>query len=462
MNEQLANFFVEFTTKGITELKDGMSDILGKLDDVEDKFNKSGSKGEHFFGKIPGWVKTVATLTGAFKSLSEIINGIFDVNEKVFDLHTAAARIGVKPITLESLDKGLRYFGAAPGTAEKTYDFVNNLLFGAGYGQIPKELADITSKAQVGMIRFMAGGTTEERIQYYLDQVAANMHKIMNTNYVGVSREQMAQQYANVALGDYGALGFVMGQGLYKDVVAKGRQESFYSDPEAFRQSVELTAAKISLQDEWEKALIELTPAITRLIDEVVKPLVANFAEWAKNKDLGKILSDFVMTMKNLVLFIAEIFRAAFGDGSWADVRKAGRIMLGMTPEEAQRQQDIEKAKADAMPGFWTLVGAGAATGAVAGSIIPGAGTAGGAVVGALTGAGVWLFGEPNLDELDVVNESANGLTQIPASPTNNYANTVNTEINIDGRKACLVSVDPTGNVSATGGLTGDIMTSIH
>lgn len=457
MNEQLANFFVEFTTKGITELKDGMSDILDKLDDVEDKFNKSGSKGEHFFGKIPGWVKTVATLTGAFKSLSEIINGIFDVNEKVFDLHTTASRLGVSPMSLESLNKGLRHFGGKEGDAESVFSHISSRIYDWSYGRYSDAEARVSSETGVGMFTPLRGGSNEQKIAHALDQIAVNLETIRNTKGV-----EAARQYAEQFLGDFGALGDVMSLGKYHDVVNKGLGESFYSDPEAFRQSVELREAKFRLQDSWEKALIELTPAITRLIDEVINPMIENFAEWAKNKDLGKILSDFVITMKNLVLFIAEIFRAAFGDGSWGDVRKAGRIMLGMSPEEAQRQQDIEKAKAEAMPGFWTLVGAGAATGAVAGSIIPGAGTAGGAIVGALTGAGVWLFGEPNLDELDVVNASANGLTQIPASPTNNYANTVNTEINIDGRKACLVSVDPTGNVSATGGLTGDIMTSIH
>lgn len=447
MNEQLANFFVEFTTKGITELKDGMSDILGKLDDVEDKFNKSGSKGEHFFGKIPGWVKTVATLTGAFKSLSEIINGIFDVNEKVFDLHTTASRLGVSPLSLESLNKGLRHFGGREGDAESVFSHISSRIYDWSYGRYSESEARVSSETGVGMFTPLRGGSNEQKIAHALDQIAVNLETIRNTKGV-----EAARQYAEQFLGDFGALGDVMSLGKYHEVVNKGLGESFYSDPEAFRQSVELREAKFRLQDSWEKTLIELTPAITRLIDEVINPLIANFAEWAKNKDLGKALTNFI---DKLVIFgelIAEVFRAAFGDGSWADVKKKGRELVGMPPEETAAEK-----------GRRYIKNAMTAIGAVGGGLLSG-GTA--AVVGGVAGHefGEWL-GEklfPDVSELDVVNASANGLTQIPASPTNNYANTVNTEINIDGRKACLVSVDPTGNVSATGGLTGDIMTSIH
>ena len=56
MNQEVANFVVEFTSKGLAELKEGLGDIQTAVQDLHDDMKKADDGGKGFFDNVGGWI----------------------------------------------------------------------------------------------------------------------------------------------------------------------------------------------------------------------------------------------------------------------------------------------------------------------------------------------------------------------------------------------------------------------
>lgn len=101
MNQEIANFFVKFTTDGLKDVKQGIEDINKNIDGLKDSFEKSETKGESFFGALVKWTTLVGGLTAAFQLLRNTIKSVFDVAYEVVDLYKQEQLLGVQASVLE-------------------------------------------------------------------------------------------------------------------------------------------------------------------------------------------------------------------------------------------------------------------------------------------------------------------------------------------------------------------------
>ena len=73
MDRELGEFFVKFTTQGLSEVKSSIDDLSKKMDDLGDASDNATKKHEGFFSKIGdsgfGWVKNLIGLTTAVQGL---------------------------------------------------------------------------------------------------------------------------------------------------------------------------------------------------------------------------------------------------------------------------------------------------------------------------------------------------------------------------------------------------------
>ena len=96
MNQEVANFVVEFTSKGLAELKEGLGDIQTAVQDLHDDMKKADDGGKGFFDNIGGWIKSIGALTASFIGLRAIIRSIFDVKGEIIDVYNMSFKQLIK------------------------------------------------------------------------------------------------------------------------------------------------------------------------------------------------------------------------------------------------------------------------------------------------------------------------------------------------------------------------------
>lgn len=446
MNNELASFFIEFTSKGLSELKTDMLELKNSVEEMSDTFSKSASSGESFFGKLKSWTTSLGGMALGFVSVKRAITDMFNVADKTIDLHLTASRLGVNPLELESLGRISSRFGGSMQDAFTFYESMQDLSFNLGLGRYTQSQADIMSLAKIS-VQAVQSLDPADRIRYLINQLQSAFSSVADPEL----RSQMQNAFGNIP----NSIRSIMETGNYWELMGKGEGYSFLYTEEARKESIANKNARIALSEAWEKLVNEFTPAVTRLIDEFLTPLVKNFSEFAQDKDLGQILSDWVKEMSNwvketwpdikrvfmgIVDVIMAMFNWMFGDGEWQDVMKAGRKMLGINPELSPREDAERQVKNVGMIGGAI---AGAALGLGAGGI--------GAIPGAIIGAfgGNWL-GSKAGDTADWINSKLNVPNYIPrinGITNNNYANEMGLTVNLDSKAIARANMTNAGTI---------------
>ena len=417
---QLDEFFIKFTTTGLADLKQGMDDINKKLDEVGDSLEENSKKGESFFGKMPGWLKSITGLGAAFVSLRGIINGVFDTNSRVLELNTLAATAGTSAENLEALSVAIQSidFRANASSVANDLATLNDQIYEFGLGRYSEAQEEVASMLGMSLPMITPGASVEQQraeLMNYYTQVLSSP---------GLSAT-MAQRFRDVfGISDTMASWYAAGSERQAGLLDYGRSQSVLSRPGIFEAAVELNKASAELKRSWDAIYVQLQPLISNIITHIINPLV----QW-----LGDMLEDFMPEINawvetafpkiqdfltRLWETLIALFEWAFGDGSWENVKGKWQ---GKTAEE------IAQAEARSSAG-----GVGRTIGAVLGGIgglfvgHPFLGAAGGAALGNWAGKGVYdMFNypalppsdSPFLDTLDVQG-TLSGPIQINVDPS--------------------------------------------
>lgn len=437
MNNELANFFIEFTSHGLSELKSEMNELKNSVDEMSDSFKESSGSGDGFFNKLKSWTTSLGGLVLGFVSVRKAITDMFNVADRTIDLHLTASRLGVNPLDIESLGRISARFGGQMSDAYSFYESMQDLSFNLGLGRYTQGQADIMALADID-IQAIKNATPTDRINHLINQLQT---AFANTSDPEL-KSQIQAQFGNIP----DAIRSIMETGDYWNLIGKGEDFSYMFTEEARKEAIENKNARLRLAEAWEKLVQEFTPAITRIIEEFVTPLVENFADFAKNKDLGQILSDWINQMKEWIQevwpevkrvlmgfadVLTEMLRWIFGDGSWSDVKKAGRRMMGMPEELTEAEKNVKTGKT---------------VGAVAGATV--AGLAGASPLGIIGAGLLGLFGGGKMAEYANEIRGIANLPQIDGSGnpvTNNYAGDNEITININDKPAGKVTLDKFG-----------------
>ena len=125
MNNDLANFTVEFTTKGFKELRDSMKELGEKMDDLSKKVSSVKTHGGWLNDFVDGLETKIRNLGLAIGGLG--IKKAFDVKNEVLDLEQLSVLSGVAEKNIEALGLALKFSDVQGGDINTAGKFYRNL-----------------------------------------------------------------------------------------------------------------------------------------------------------------------------------------------------------------------------------------------------------------------------------------------------------------------------------------------
>lgn len=335
MNE-IADFIVEFSTKGLAEVKQGLSDIGEKIDKVGKSFSDSTSKSDNFLSSLGKIAGKLVGIGSAIALVGKGVSTALDVKDKTLDLQRLSAETGVAAQNIEALGISLRYgFG---GDIANAGGFYRNLVEmrakwqrgqvdkgqieemaragftidpKAGLGEWMGSLADALSKADVGQRNLLAKAFgLDDSMMLFLSE---------------------GRQFVQTALEEHGAQAF-----MYK--------------PENAKSAADLNNAIQDFKLEWQKIWVKIQPLLTKiitLVDEFLLPVLNTVVDLVMK--LVKPLEEFVNwiigktkkvveAVKEPAEEIAETVKDIIGGKSREDIEKAYEEKHGKTMDEIDEE----------------------------------------------------------------------------------------------------------------------------
>ena len=313
MNE-LGNFFIQFTTEGLTDLKDGLKDINTRLDGLNDNLTKSANGGNKFFGGLGGWLGKLTALTAGVLSLGKAIKDTFDIGDKIVNLNLLADAAGATAEEVEALAIATQPFGGSVQSAANFYRTMNNLQTEWGRGQYSEGMREELSRAGF----FVSPMASQEE---YMRALGSALTSYTNAGRFG-DRDKLAKAFG---LDDSMMLFLSGGQENVEKMLAYGRQHSVLSGRGNLEAAQEMRKALNELKEMWNRLMVEMMPVLTQILN-VLKPILealAPIAQWALKQvggllDTGKQIWDVVTGKQTLQEFTDYMVEqdSIFGDAA--------------------------------------------------------------------------------------------------------------------------------------------------
>lgn len=332
MNQEIANFVVEFTSKGLAELKEGLGDIQTAVQDLHDDMKKADDSGNGFFDNIGGWIKSIGALTASFVGLRAIIRSVFDVKGEIIDVYNMADIAGVDPKWLEGLGIATEQFRG--GGVQAAFDFAVGMNESLGKMKWAKYNEDWVE--QMAMFGFTTKYDKDKTEQQNRMAFMEALHKgFANASFLD-------EQGIKNAFGINDAMYQLLKRDDWKELMAAGMEKIVLTDEEEnIDKALELDVAQKNLKRAWQDLMTELMSSVTQLINDFATPIVQNFAEFAKRHDLGEMLRKWIEQLRdwvdvvwpeikeffsNLVFAIRGLFEVLFGSegtilSRWSDFK---------------------------------------------------------------------------------------------------------------------------------------------
>lgn len=330
MNQEIANFFIEFTTKGMAELKEGLGDIQRSVEDFRDEMKKADGDGKNLFGSLGSWLKTIGALTAGFLSLRAAIRSVFAVKGDVLDLYNMADLTRISPKTLEGLGIATEQFKG--GGIQAAFDFAanaNNMLAKMRDAEYLESWNKAMAKSGF-YLSYNPGLSVEENML----QVMEDLHRGFTQGgfYNGLRVKE--------AFGISDAMYQLLQDPNWRTKLNAGMDKAVLSkDPKNQQNAVDLDIAAKNLHRAVQDLMAQFMPVVTALIDEFATPLIKNFADFVRDKDLPNIMRNWIKELSDWVnriwpeikhafqefLFIMKgLFEVFFGDEGtiWSRWRK--------------------------------------------------------------------------------------------------------------------------------------------
>lgn len=288
MNE-IANFFVKFTTDGLTELKQGFEDIEKRLDKMEQGLTKSTGSFGKMFDSAGQLATKIGLVTTAIKAMKDALN----LKDQVISLQNLATSVGVGADKIEGMGRALRQFGGDWKTAGGLYGRITDMMTQLHKGKFTQ--SDLASLYGVDI----AQALVDKDYEGVLAGIANAMSK---QEFAGFQRD-IAQGFLG---GDQALdLFFRQGWGTVVSQIGVATQRNYMSDPETQRQSRQLLEATFNLKEAWDKAVLELSPALTELT-KAITPLIESL------KPLFAGIGAILETLSPIIAWLAEKIGGVF------------------------------------------------------------------------------------------------------------------------------------------------------
>lgn len=269
MNNDLANFIVEFSTKGLAEVKQGLSDIGEKVDKVGKSFSDSTSKSDSFLGSLGKIAGKLAGIAGAIGLVSEGISTALDVKDKTLDLQRLSAETGVAAQNIEALGISLRYgFGGDVANAGNFYRNLVEMRTKWQRGQVDK--GQIEEMARAGFTIDPKAGLGE-----WIGSLADALSKQTDVG----QRNLLAKAFG---LDDSMMLFLSEGRQFVQTALEEHGAQAFMYKPENVKAAADLNNAIQDFKIEWQQIWAKIQPLLTdiiRVAEKVLLPVLNSIIE---------------------------------------------------------------------------------------------------------------------------------------------------------------------------------------
>ena len=274
MNEQLANFFVEFTVEGLEDVKEGLSDINDKLDSLDTGFGNATKGAGALFGSLGLLLGKIGLFGSVLAALGAAIANAFDVGDRAVDLKNLSDATGVSAEKLETMGIVLRKYGGDIENAGALYKDLMMMMTEYGQGKIPESHREMLSRYSEYGLSIHAGMTP--------DEILANFNKTFNNlravgNYGAIN--QIAEAYG---LDQSVMVMLMQSMNDLTEEVKGAKNQLVLSREDVQENAMRLKEAKIELKQAWDNISAYLIPIITKVV-EVLTPFVkfiSKIFEW--------------------------------------------------------------------------------------------------------------------------------------------------------------------------------------
>ena len=262
MNNDLVNFIVEFSTKNLEKVEQGIKDLGDKIDDVGKKFDNASTKSNSFLTSLDGLATKLEAIGLAVGGLG--LKKAFDVKNESLQLQQFSTDTGIAAKNIEALGLALKFggFGGDKGTANQFFTNLQMLREKLMRGEITESMTEEWGNAGFKI-------TPNAGIAEYIQTISQSLYDLDKAGRIA-DRMRLAD-----SLGIDTVMERFLKEGpdYVMQALKEAGAETWLSDPTVAKRSAELNTGweKFKNQfnkmfsDEWLQTAIDLVNVLTRL-----------------------------------------------------------------------------------------------------------------------------------------------------------------------------------------------------
>lgn len=283
MNEQLANFFVSFTTTGVADIKTTLDDINNRLDALGGNFQESSKGMDGMFGGLTKLLGRLGLVTSAVTAVGLAIKNAFAIGDKAVELRNLSEATGASAEKLETLGIVLRKYGGDVSTAGEVYKNFMTMMTEYSQGKIPESHREMIARYGGYGLSIRAGMSPE--------QILENLNRVFNRleadGNIGAIH-QIARAYG---LDQPTMVMLMQSQDDLRAEIERAKEQLVLSSEETQKSAEELRLAKQELRAVWDRVSAELIPILSSLLDALspILEALAPIAQWVLKQIGGTI-----------------------------------------------------------------------------------------------------------------------------------------------------------------------------
>lgn len=362
----LGDFFVEFTTKGLAELKEGLKDVNKSLDGLAGDFATNTKNSEGFFGKFKGWATSIGLVTAAIWAMHKALKETFQVSKEIRGLYKSADMLGVDPATLERWTLVARLHDGSQGDVTSFFAGLNDMSRNLKEGKYSNELLERMARYGFSEQYLYGASLPENR-----DKLIGDLNRLLNRKDLNAADIQALQSVFTGLNDTMVSILKSRPQDLQNQLAWGENQRVLTKDDKYLKDAAELNKTLIEVQQTFKQIWLEFQAPLRDLL-EALKPLAQPLGELAESvaalvEALAPIIAWCLKQLSGGLSFWADVLKATQGKISWGDLDNkyrneeltpgwAGQLYRWFGDQEdpiaaAQRDNQNALIEIDALPG---------------------------------------------------------------------------------------------------------------
>lgn len=280
MNNELANFVVEFTTKNITEVKNAIDDLGKKIDGLGNKFSNATKGSDSFFKSLDKIATRIEAIAGTGLGLA--LKKAFDVKNMSIELQQLSVDSSIAAANIEAFGNALKFngFGGDSKTAERFFEQIRAMRIAFMRDEAPESLIKELSRQGIEIQNPAMG------LDDYITLFADALHNQKNPDYLQALKDELGFDPAISRFLQTGSANVFA-------KVQEAAKENWKSDPEVAAKSAELNKNwemfkndfNSWFSDNWLTAANEMVSALQEIepyLEDIVNEIGGAFGDSIK------------------------------------------------------------------------------------------------------------------------------------------------------------------------------------